>query len=88
MKLYVGNLAYNVVESELGELFSSFGHVEHVRIIKDHVTRQSKNFGYVIMRTREGGCQAMESMNSIMINNRNLVIREARSRDERMGRGW
>ncbi len=88
MKLYVGNLAYNMIESDLNKLFSSYGPVERVRIIKDHYTRQSKNFGYVVMKTREGGCRAMENLDSMRLNDRDLVVKEARPRDERMGLGW
>jgi RNA recognition motif-containing protein len=88
MKLYVGNLAYYMIESDLDKLFSCYGPVEHVRIITDHYTRQSKNFGYVVMKTREGGFRAMANLDSMRINDRDLVVKEARPRGERMGLGW
>jgi hypothetical protein len=88
MKLYVGNLVYNMTESELHDLFSACGPVVSVRIITDHFTRQSKNFGYVEMSTPGDSLRAVEQLNGKQINNRSLVVRQARSRSERRGCGW
>jgi RNA recognition motif-containing protein len=88
MKLYVGNLVYNMTESELHDLFSACGPVVSVRIITDHFTRQSKNFGYVEMSTPGDSLRAVEQLNGKQINNRNLVVRQARPRGERRGCGW
>ena len=49
MKMYVGNLLYNMTENELKNLFSPYGEVLSSLIIKDQYTRQSKNIGYVKM---------------------------------------
>jgi len=35
MNIYVGNLAYEVIEEDLQEAFASFGHVASVNIVKD-----------------------------------------------------
>jgi RNA recognition motif-containing protein len=36
MNLYVGNFSYKLTESELENLFSPFGEVKSVKIIKDY----------------------------------------------------
>ena len=48
-KLYVGNLTYNVNESDLEALFSQFGTVQSAQIIIDRDTNRSKGFGFVEM---------------------------------------
>ena len=49
MNMHVGNLAYNVTEDDLRTLFSSFGEVSAVNIIKERSSGQSKGFGFVDM---------------------------------------
>lgn len=88
MKLYVGNLCHSVTEAELTELFSCYGEVRRACIIKDHHTRQSKNFAYIEMPSTLDGNKALAGMNGQAFNQRLLVVREARSRDERLGLGW
>ena len=77
MKMYVGNLIYNMTEKELKNLFSPFGEVLSSRIVTDHYTRQSKNMGYVEMAVNEEGHQAVEELNGKKINNRRIVVRKA-----------
>lgn len=88
MKLYVGNLCYSMTETELDALFSPHGEVLKVNIIRAHYTRQSKGFGYVQMADRQEGCIAMETLHGAEFNERLLVVKEARPRDERFGLPW
>ncbi len=48
-KLYVGNLAYSVSNSDLEELFSRVGQVQSVAVITDKFSGQSKGFGFIEM---------------------------------------
>lgn len=77
MKVYVGNLIYNMTEKELKNLFIPFGEVLYSRIITDQYTRQSKNMGYVKMAVNEEGKIAVEELNGKTINNRVLTVRKA-----------
>ncbi len=77
MKMYVGNLIYNMTEMELKDLFSPFGEVLSSHIITDQYTRQSKNMGYVEMAVREEGKKAMKKLNGTEINDRPLIVRKA-----------
>src|SRR3989304_197208 len=78
VKLYVGNLSYEVTEAELNDLFTPFGAVESARIITDKFTGNSKGFGFVEMANREEANQAMNDLNGKTINNRAMVVNEAR----------
>ena len=88
MKLYVGNLAHTMTETELKKLFSIHGFVNKVNIITDHFTRQSKCFGYVEMQCKKDASKAIELMHGKAINKLHLVVKAARSRDERQGHPW
>jgi RNA recognition motif-containing protein len=77
MKLYVGNLYYNMTETDLGNLFSSYGSVLKVNLISDHYTRQSKCFGYVQMANSKEGYCAIQALHGTRINDRLLVVKDA-----------
>jgi RNA recognition motif-containing protein len=52
-RFFVGNLPSKIKNTDLEEYFSQFGPVECAYTIKDHKTKKSKNFGYVIFQSEE-----------------------------------
>jgi hypothetical protein len=88
MKLYVGNLAFGVTEDELAELFKPHGEVASAKIITDRVSGKSKGFGFVEMGSRGEGEQAIEALNGKMLQNRQIVVNEAKPQTAKpKGRG-
>ena len=59
-KLYVGNLTYNVNETDLEALFTPFGTVQSAQIIVDRDTKRSKGFGFVEMDTDDQAQAAIQ----------------------------
>ena len=49
MNLYIGNLSYNVKESDLRNVMEEYGTVASVKLITDRETRRSKGFAFVEM---------------------------------------
>ena len=88
MKIYVGNLPYEVTEEDLKQVFDPFGSVASVAIIKDKFSGQSKGFGFVEMDSKEEAQAAIEGLNGKELKGRALNVNEARPRAEgRGGRG-
>ncbi|MCU0936302.1 MAG: RNA-binding protein [Gammaproteobacteria bacterium] len=85
MKLYVGNLSYDVTDAELTEVFSPFGVVESARVVTDRFTGQSKGFGFVEMSTRSEGEKAIRELNGKEHRKRALTVNEARPQAPRTG---
>ncbi len=81
MKLYVGNLAYQVTESDLREAFEKFGQVDSVAIIKDKSTGQSKGFGFVEMPSGGEAQAAIDDLNGKELKDRAMKVNEARPRE-------
>src|SRR4051812_4648956 len=86
-KLYVGNLTYNVNESDLEALFAPFGTVQSAQIIVDRDTNRSKGFGFVEMDTDAQAQAAIQGLNGRDHDGRNLTVNEAKPREARSGGG-
>jgi cold-inducible RNA-binding protein len=86
-KLYVGNLTYNVNESDLEALFSQFGTVQSAQIIVDRDTNRSKGFGFVEMDTDAQAQAAIQGLHEKEHDGRRLTVNEAKPREPRSGGG-
>ncbi len=86
MKIYLGNLSYNISEEELRQAVAPFGTVTSVAIIKDKATGQSKGFGFVEMASDSEAKAAIEGLNGTALKGRTVVVNEARPRPDSGGR--
>jgi RNA recognition motif-containing protein len=68
-------------EQELGDLFSQYGEVSSVKIIKDRETQRSRGFGFVEMPNDDQAKAAMEALANYEMGGRNINVSEARQRD-------
>ncbi|MBS0622782.1 MAG: RNA-binding protein [Verrucomicrobia bacterium] len=82
-KLYVGNLPYNVGDSELQGMFEQYGSVTSARVVTDRDTGRSKGFGFVEMNKNEEAQAAIRGLNGAETGGRSLTVNEARPREER-----
>lgn len=88
MKIYVGNLSYDVAEDDLKQAFEEFGAVTSVNLLKDKHTGESKGFGFVEMAEVSEGQAAIEGMNGKELMGRELKVDQAKERPARpRGRG-
>jgi RNA recognition motif-containing protein len=86
-KLYIGNLSYNSTEQDLRDMFSQAGEINEIAVISDRSTGQSKGFAFVTMATEQGSQEAISRFNGQSLNDREIVVNEARPREERSGGG-
>ena len=63
-KLFVGNLPYQLSETELEEAFQQAGQVESVRIMRDMATGRPRGFAFVEMSNDEEAQRAIERLHS------------------------
>lgn len=83
MNIYVGNLPYKITENDLRDLFSAYGEVTSVSMIKDKMTGQSKGFGFVDMPDAAQGNAAIQGLNEQAVQGRNIKVNEAKPREDR-----
>ena len=86
MKIYVGNMPFNMDEAQLRDLFAEYGEVGSANVITDRETGRSRGFGFVEMADEEGK-NAISSLADQEIGGRRLNVNEARPRENRNNRG-
>src|SRR5688572_15192863 len=85
-KLYVGNLSFRVTSEDLHEYFAAAGAVESANVVYDRETGRSRGFGFVEMASDDDATAAIAQFNGQEYDGRNMVVNEARPREERGGR--
>jgi len=86
MNIYVGNLAQDVKDEELRDLFAQHGRVESVKIIRDMFSQTSKGFGFVEMPGKAEAQKALTELNTSEFKGKKIIVNEARPQKERGGR--
>ncbi len=87
MNIYVGNLSRDVTEDELKGLFSKYGSIKDVKIIKDQYSGESKGFGFLEMSNSSEAQKAINELNSKELKGKKLTVNEARPREDKRGGG-
>ena len=78
MNIFISNISFKVREEALKDLFSPFGEVTSVRIIKDKETKRSRGFGFVEMASDSEGQSAIDTLNGSEHYERAIVVSVAK----------
>jgi len=85
-KLYVGNFPYTVDEEQLRELFSPYGEIEDLALIKDRDTGRPKGFGFITFASQQSAEKALE-LDGKDMGGRPLKVNMATEKPARGGGG-
>ena len=86
-KLYVGNLPYQVRDSDLEQAFGQFGQVTSAKVMMERETGRSKGFGFVEMSSPAEAQAAIRGLNGQSLDGRAIVVNEARPKEAGAGGG-
>ncbi len=86
MNIYVGNLAYNVTEDDLRNLFVEFGEVASAKLIMDRFSGRSKGFGFVEMPNNSEADKAIKALNGSKLSSQSIKVNQAKPRSGRSQR--
>jgi RNA recognition motif-containing protein len=84
--IYVGNLPFSATSEAIEALFSTYGVVESVNLIKDRETGRLRGFGFVEMAS--GANEAIAALHDKDLDGRNLRVNLAKPREERQPNRW
>lgn len=79
MKIYVGNLPYEVDAPRLGEIFGAFGETVSAAVVVDRTTGRSKGYGFVEMADDDAR-KAILALNRTQLDGRTIWVNEARAK--------
>ena len=87
MNIYVGNLPFEIDDTELERTFTAYGEVSSARVIQDRESGRSRGFGFVEMSDNGQAEAAIQALNGKDFNGRPLTVNEAKPREDRRGGG-
>jgi RNA recognition motif-containing protein len=87
MKIYVGNLSYDVTDDKLNAMFQKYGAVDSAVVITDRDTGRSKGFGFVEMSDLKQAQAALTGLNATELDGRSITVNEARPKEPRRDSG-
>jgi len=88
MKLYIGNLPYQITESDIQDWFSKAGvAADSVSLVRDRFTGEARGFGFVEINDQAAAETAIRTCNGKQLMGRAVVVNEARPQAPRTGGG-
>ncbi|MCX7612344.1 MAG: RNA-binding protein [Ignavibacterium sp.] len=76
MNIFVGNLPDDFQEDDLKKLFSDFGQVEFLFLVRDYYSKKSKGFGFIYMPNHLEAKTAIKELNLTQIKDKNIIVDE------------
>lgn len=73
-KVYAGNLSFITTEETLQKVFSIFGKIESVSIIKGKISGNSKGFGFVTFEEENAAAQAVHTLSGKEVDGRKIRV--------------
>ncbi|CAO3630669.1 unnamed protein product [Cunninghamella echinulata] len=78
--LYIKNLAEDIDDVALRNLFLEFGTITSAKVMRDEVSKRSKGFGFVCFTTLEEANRSIKEMDKKLINNKEIFVAFAQKR--------
>ena len=77
MRIYVGNLSFDVTSDELRGEFAAYGNVESAEVVMDKYSGRSKGFAFVEMPAISEGQAAINGLNGKTLKDRTMNVSAA-----------
>ena len=87
MKIYVGNLSFDITEDEIEAEFGTYGKVESIAIPSDKISGRPRGFAFVEMSSKSEAEAAITGLNGKTLKDRTIVVNESRPRTDNRGGG-
>ncbi len=62
--MYVAGIPRRVTEDDLRRVFYKFGPIIDIKVIKDHVTTNSKGFAYILFEKIDDASRAIDALDN------------------------
>ncbi len=82
MTIYVGNLAFEITEADLSDVFADYGSVKQVKLPIDRGTGQKRGFAFIEMETEAEETAAINALDGAEWIGRTLKVNKAKPRPD------
>ena len=72
--LFIGGLPYELTEGDVLSVFSQYGEIVHINLIRDHVTGKSKGFGFICFEDQRSTVLTVDNLNGIKLCKRTIRV--------------
>ncbi|PCC70688.1 RNA recognition motif. (a.k.a. RRM, RBD, or RNP domain) [Nannocystis exedens] len=79
-RLFVGNLSFQINDSDLQQAFQPYGTVKEVKLMLDRDTGRSRGFAFIEMMSESDAQRAIEALHGASLDGRPLRVSEAEDR--------
>jgi cold-inducible RNA-binding protein len=86
-RLFVGNLSFEVTQSDLREAFAAYGPVSEANIVADRANGRSTGFGFVEMPWEAHAVAAIQGLDGTDLKGRSINVSRARPLSDGGSRG-
>jgi RNA recognition motif-containing protein len=86
-RLFVGNLSFEMTQSDLREAFAAYGPLGSAEIVIDRVNGRSRGFAFVEMRWQAHAVAAIQGLDGTDLMGRTINVSRARPRTDGGSRG-
>ncbi|TKX27277.1 RNA recognition motif-containing protein 1 [Elsinoe australis] len=86
-KLFIGGLAWHTDDTTLRTKFEEFGQVDEAVVVKDRDTGRSRGFGFVRFANEADADKAIDAMNNVEFDGRQIRVDKASERSGPPGGG-
>ena len=76
MNIHVANLNLNLIESDLQRMFSPFGEVKTINLVRDSLNNRSRGRAFIDMPVEKEGRKAILNLNGLEIKGKFIVVSE------------
>ena len=86
-RLFVGNLSFEVTQSDLREAFAAYGPVSSADIVMDRSNGRSKSVSFIEMPWQAHAVAAIQGLDGTDLKGRSINVSRARPRSDGGSRG-
>merc|ERR1712018_1065318 len=72
--IYSGGLPYDLTEGDIICVFSQYGEIVHINLIRDHKTGKSKGFGFICYEDQRSTFLAVDNLNGMKLLGRSVRV--------------
>lgn len=66
--IYVGNLSYELSEGDVVCVFSQYGEIENINLVRDKSTGKSKGFAFIKYEDQRSTVLAIDNLNGFVVS--------------------